>query len=94
VPLSTLEPVAAALKVLAHPHRLQIVERLMERDLTVGELADALGLPPAACSQHLTLMRAHGLLAARREGRTVHYRVVAPAAINLIQCIHRHEPAS
>ncbi len=90
-PFAVLERVAKALKVLSHPHRLQIAERLMERDLTVGELGDALGIPQAACSRHLSLMRAHGLLEARRRGRTVHHKVVAPAAINIIHCIHKHE---
>ena len=81
---------AAALRVLAHPQRLAIVERLLEEELTVGELAAALEIPPAACSQHLSLMRAHGLLAAGRRGRSVYYRVVDPAAVHVIRCIHRH----
>ncbi len=85
-----MEKVAAALKVLAHPYRLRIVERLMEGRHTVGQLADALDLPAAACSQHLSLMRAHGILAARRNGREVYYEVVEPAAINVIRCVHRH----
>ena len=92
-PPATLERVAAALRVLAHPQRLQMVERLMERDHTVGELADELGIAPAACSQHLNLMRAHGLLAGKRKGREVHYRVVNPTALSVIRCIHRNAPA-
>jgi len=91
VPFAVFERVAAALKVLSHPHRLQIAERLMERDLTVGELGDALDIPQAACSRHLSLMRAHGLLEARRRGRTVHYNFVARSTINVIRCIHKHE---
>ncbi len=90
-PGEVIERVAAALRVLAHPHRLQIVERLMEADLTVGELAEALEIPPSACSQHLNLMRAHGLLTGQRDGRAVHYRVTAPAAVSIIRCIHKHE---
>ncbi len=85
-----MEQVAAALRVLAHPHRLRIVERLLERRHTVGELAEALGIPPAACSQHLSLMRAHGILRSRRNGRVVLYEVAEPAAVTLIRCIHRH----
>jgi ArsR family transcriptional regulator len=84
--------VAAPLRVLAHPDRLRIVERLLEGDLSVAELSEALGIPPAACSQHLSLMRAHRLLASRRDGKVVYYQVVAPAAINLIRCIHKNEP--
>lgn len=91
--MAVLERMAAALRVLAHPHRLKMVELLMERDLTVGELAEALDIPPNACSQHLNLMRAHGLLAHRRHGKEVHYRVENPSAANVIRCIRRNEAA-
>ena len=93
-PAEALIRVAAALRVLAHPQRLRIVERLMEADLTVKALAEALEMTPSACSQHLGLMRAHGLLAGRRDGRSVRYRVADPAAVNVIRCIHNHELAS
>ena len=56
----------------------------------MGELADELGIAAAACSQHLNLMRAHGLLAARRAGKTVDYQVAHPHATNVIQCIREH----
>jgi ArsR family transcriptional regulator len=88
-----LRRVASALRVLAHPQRLQMVELLMERDHSVGELAEAVGVGQAACSQHLNLMRAHGVLASERNGREVHYRVVNPTAVSIIRCIHRNAPA-
>ena len=91
IPMETLERCAAAFRVLAHPHRLKIVELLADHDLTVGELAERLGLPQAACSQHLNLMRAHGLLAARRDGKTVYYEVANPSALKIIDCIRKHE---
>jgi ArsR family transcriptional regulator len=90
IPAETLEAVAAALRVLAHPIRLRVVELLEQDDHTVGELAESLDLAPAACSQHLNLMRAHGLLAARRDGKTVYYRVSNPHALNVINCIRRN----
>jgi DNA-binding transcriptional ArsR family regulator len=90
IPTAALEAVAAALRVLAHPVRLRIVEALAQDDHTVGELAEALDVAPAACSQHLNLMRAHGLLAARRDGKTVNYRVCNPHALNVINCIRRN----
>lgn len=91
IPMETLERVAAALRVLAHPHRLKLVELLDGRRWSVGELARALDLPPAACSQHLNRMRAHGLVRAVRRGRTVYYAIANPSARNVIQCIRRHE---
>ena len=91
IPIEIFERVAPMLRVLAHPHRLKIAELLMERELTVGELADALELAPNACSQHLNLMKAHGLLTAERDGKSVHYRVNHPSVTNLIACIRKHE---
>jgi ArsR family transcriptional regulator len=90
IPAEVLEAVAAALRVLAHPQRLRIVELLEQDELPVGALAESLNMAPSACSQHLNLMRAHGLLEARRNGKTVHYRVTNPHALNVLQCIRRN----
>ena len=63
IPAEALERVAPVLRVLGHPHRLRITELLVDRKMTVGQLAERLGIPHNACSQHLNLMKAHGLLA-------------------------------
>ena len=91
IPLAVLARCAAAFRVLAHPHRLKIVELLAGRRLSVGELARRIDLPQAACSQHLNLMRAHGLLAAERNGKIVYYRVANRSALHIIDCIRSHE---
>ena len=93
LPLDLLERSAAMLRVLAHARRLQIVERLLSRRMSVGELAEALGLAPAAVSGHLGHMRAQGIVGPRRRGRVVYYRVVNPNACNLIRCLRRHSQA-
>lgn len=90
IPLGVLERCAAAFRVLAHPHRLRIVELLDDRRLSVGELAERLDLPQPATSQHLNLMRSHGLLAAERDGKTVYYKVSNPSALKILDCIRRH----
>jgi len=90
IPLETYERAAAALRVLAHPHRLKIIELLLTHEHTVGELAEQLGLAPAAVSQHLNHMKAHGLLDSQRYGRSVYYRVVNPQAANVIACIRKY----
>jgi ArsR family transcriptional regulator, zinc-responsive transcriptional repressor len=93
IPQEALERVAPVLRVLGHPHRLRITELLAARELTVGELAHRLGIPHNACSQHLNLMRAYGLLASRRDGKTVRYQLDNPGAANIITCIRNHELA-
>ena len=85
-----LAEASRVLRVLAHPHRLRIVELLMDERHAVGELAGAMGLAPAAVSQHLSQMRAHGILDVERDGRTAYYRVTNPNAINVIRCIRKH----
>ncbi|HVP12888.1 MAG TPA: metalloregulator ArsR/SmtB family transcription factor [Phycisphaerae bacterium] len=93
IPAEALERVAPILRVLGHPHRLRITELLVAQELTVGQLAERLDIPHNACSQHLNLMRAHGLLASRRDGKTVCYHVDNPGAVNIITCIRNHELA-
>ncbi len=88
--MDDLEACAQVLRVLAHPHRLKIVELLMGGQLCVGELAEEVGLAPSAVSQHLSHMRAHGILDVQREGRTAYYRVDNPNAVNVIRCIRKH----
>ena len=88
--MADLEETARVLRVLGHPHRLKFVELLMGGQLSVGELAEEVGLTPSAVSQHLSHMRAHGILGVRREGRTAYYRVENPSAVNVIRCIRKH----
>lgn len=90
IPDEALDMAAAALRVLAHPQRLRIVEAIERRPRSVGEIAEIVGLPQAACSQHLSNMRAHGLLRASREGREVHYAIADPRAVAVLDCIRKH----
>ncbi len=90
ISFKTLEQVAPVLKVLAHPHRLRIVEVLLQRPVSVTELAAEVNLAPAAVSQHLSQMRANGILTSRRKGKQVYYEVINRNAVNLIGCIMEH----
>ncbi len=63
-------------KTLANPKRLEIMHALREGEKTVGELCEATGLRQANVSQHLALMRHRKMVIERREGNTVHYRIV------------------
>ncbi len=60
---------------LADPVRLRLLRLLRERELCVCELVDALRMPQYAISRHLRSLRALGLVAARRDGRWMHYRL-------------------
>ena len=85
-----LRQAAEVLRVLSHHGRLRIVELLEKGRRSVGQLAQELELPPAATSQHLSHMRAHGILSAQRQGKEVFYRVANPNALSVLRCIRRH----
>ena len=65
-------------KALASAKRLELVDLLAQGERTVDSLARAANLGVTTCSAHLqTLKRAH-LVAARKDGVRVHYRLVGP----------------
>ena len=94
--LDALGQAAECLRVLAHPHRLRMVQMLLAGDYTVGELAEACELPTAMASEHLRLMQRCGFLSSDKDGRKVFYRVIEPHLKNILQCIEERfdRPAS
>jgi ArsR family transcriptional regulator len=69
---------ADVLKTLANPRRLEMAHLLADEPMTVGRLADRMGLAQPNVSQHLALMRAAGVVMAEREGREIRYRLADP----------------
>jgi len=65
-------------KTLAHPKRLMILAMLAVREMSVGEMAEAMGVPLANVSQHLTLLRTHHIVRVRKVGQTVYCSLVDP----------------
>ena len=86
-PLDALEQAAECLKVLAHPHRLRMVQMLLRGRYTVGELAAACAIPSHMASEHLRLMQRCGLLTSEKEGRKAYYRVAEPHLADLMACV-------
>jgi len=62
-------------KNLTDPKRIEILNALKNKEKTVTELVARLGVSKANVSQHLTVMRHKGILATRREGVNIYYRV-------------------
>ncbi len=60
-------------KALSDAKRLMIVHELRDGELSVGQLGARLELPQANVSQHLAIMRKHGVVNTRREGTTIYY---------------------
>ncbi|OXE37319.1 MAG: transcriptional regulator [Phenylobacterium zucineum] len=78
---------ARLLKLLASEQRLLLLCRLIEGEASVGDLADHAKLAQSAASQHLAKMRAEGLVATRRDGQTIFYRLVDPVAVRVLDTL-------
>ena len=73
------------LKLVANKSRLLILCRLASvSEMSVNDIAKAVGLSQSALSQHLAMMREEGLLTTRREAQTVFYRISDPNAARLL----------
>jgi DNA-binding transcriptional ArsR family regulator len=78
---------ASLLRSLANERRLMILCQLVEGELSVGALQPRVGLSQSALSQHLALLREEGVVATRREGQSIFYRVADPAALRVLQTL-------
>src|ERR1019366_10672165 len=87
IPLNARQQAAECLKTLAHPHRLRMVQMLLRGRYTVGELAEACGIPSHMASEHLRLMQRCGFLTNEKEGRKAYYRIVEMHLASLMTCI-------
>jgi ArsR family transcriptional regulator, zinc-responsive transcriptional repressor len=85
--LEALGQAAECLRILAHPHRLRMIQMLLQGQYTVRELADACDLPSAMASEHLRLMQRCGFLASEKDGRKVFYQVTEPHLKNILKCV-------
>lgn len=77
------------LKALANERRLMILCQLSGGELSVGALQPRIGVSQSALSQHLAVLRDDGLVATRREGQTIFYRIADPAAAEVIATLAR-----
>lgn len=75
---------SALLKALSNENRLMILCQLGDGELQVSELLARLSLSQSALSQHLARLREDGLVAARRDGVAIFYRIENAAALKVI----------
>jgi len=68
--------ISEVLKALAHRSRLEILAGLIRNECSVGEIQKKLGLPQSTISQHLRILKSHGIIRSRQEGTKRCYRVV------------------
>ena len=81
--------VAALLKAMANGRRLMVLCKLVERgEMTVGDLADEVGLSSSALSQHLAKLRDEGIVTFRRDSQTLWYRIADPRTEALLAALY------
>lgn len=68
-------------KTMANAKRLEIIYALRDGEVPVGELVERLGLTKANLSQHLAVLRQSRIVASRRDGVNVYYRISNPRII-------------
>ena len=79
---------AAFLKTMAHEGRLMLLCHLGEHERSVRELEGLMGLRQAAVSQMLARLREEGLVATRREGKAIYYRLADDNTRRMIGLLH------
>ena len=93
--LELLEQTADMLRLLAHPHRLKVIEFLEDHKdgAPVHEIMEHVGLPHAATSQHLNQMKRVGLLCSERRAKEVLYAIADQRALTILGCIRKQQEA-
>lgn len=78
----------AVLRVLAHEDRLLLLCQLSDAELCVGELEEQLDIRQPSLSQQLGVLRREGLVATRRQGKHVYYRIADERVLALLQTLY------
>jgi DNA-binding transcriptional ArsR family regulator len=73
-----------AMQAMAHPLRLKILCLVGNQELSVLEIVDAVGTTQSNISQHLAVLRDHGILNSRKEANKVFYRIEDPRVLKMI----------
>ncbi len=84
-----LKRAAQFMKVLSHPNRMLVVDLLLDRGgLTVGTIAETLGLSQSNTSQQLKALEMAGVLRSDRQGKSILYSMDHPGIAQLMRCIN------
>jgi ArsR family transcriptional regulator len=78
---------ARLLRVMSNEHRLMILCRLGDKEMSAGELLAGATLSQSALSQHLAVLREDRLVTTRREGVTIFYRIADPSTLRVIETL-------
>ena len=71
-------PLDQLFRAMADPTRLRLINLMAEQEICVCYFIEVIGAPQPKISRHLAYLRRAGIVAARREGKWMHYRLIVP----------------
>ena len=74
-------------KVFSNPTRLEILNLLRDKELSVTELIEKTKFSQANISQHLSIMKSKGIVASNRKGKNIYYKLTNPKIIKAFDII-------
>jgi len=74
-------------KVFSNPTRLEILNLLRYKEMSVTELIKKLKLSQANISQHLSIMKSKGIVSSERNGKNIYYKISNPKIIKAFEII-------
>ncbi|MGB3796878.1 MAG: metalloregulator ArsR/SmtB family transcription factor [Alteraurantiacibacter sp.] len=83
-----------ALKAIAHPSRLRILQAISQQECNVGEIEQESGVAQPTLSQQLAILRRAGLVQTRRQAKLVYYSPDAAAIANVTRALGDLAPAT
>ena len=85
LPDDLTELIARRFRVLAEPSRVRLLDRLREGEQSVNDLAVQLGAGQQNVSKHLGVLADAGIVARRKDGNHVYYRIVDDGVLGLCE---------
>jgi len=80
-----VELIARRFRAMGEPMRIRILDRLRDGELTVGEIADAIGASQQNVSKHLAVLTDAGILGRRKDGNRHCYRIVDDSVLEICE---------
>lgn len=82
---AALAMIASRFRALGEPLRLRLLNKLMEGEFTVGQLAEVASTGQANVSKHLAVLKEAGMVSTRREGLSTYCSIADPAVFQLCE---------
>jgi ArsR family transcriptional regulator len=85
IPDDLAELIARRFRAMAEPVRIKLLDRLRDGEATVNELAEHVGASQQNVSKHLGVLADGGILARRKDGNRVYYRIADEGVLAMCQ---------